>query len=128
MRSILFMIFFLICSVSAEEKENIPNNRDGHCDLCGSRQCIRRVPVVKPTTKKIEKICVHVKYEDEVIPGPSCLCGEHHGDDACGCFWYRLWKPTWAKVITKKSPVSTRVTREVPSYEWVVEERCCQCQ
>lgn len=121
-------MFFIINGVCAEEVDNVPDNRDGHCDLCGSCRSIRRMPFAKPTIKEIEKECIRVTYEDVVIPGPSCLCGERHGHDECGCFWYQLWKPGWAKVITKAVPVTTRVTRKVPSYEWVVEERCCDCR
>ena len=129
MKSILLTACVLAAAfVLAEEPEKLPDNRDGYCDRCGSCQCIRRVPVSKPVMKKKTKVCWDTKCEDVILPGPSCLCGKHHGRDDCGCFWYQLWKPTWAKVITKTVPVKREVTREVPGFEWTVEERCCHCQ
>jgi len=129
MKSILLTVCVLAAAcVVAEEPEQVPDNRDGYCDRCGSCQCIRRVPVSKPVMKKKTKVCWDTKCEDVILPGPSCLCGKRHGRDDCGCFWYQLWKPTWAKVITKTVPVKREVTREVPGFEWTVEERCCHCQ
>ena len=129
MQRIIFLILFIsFSSVCADEKKDRPNNHDGHCDLCGSCQCIRRMPVAKPIMKEVRKTCIHTKCEDVIIPGPACLCGEKQGSDECGCFWYPLWKPTWAKVIKKTIPVTTEVTRKVPSYEWVIEERCNHCR
>ena len=129
MRSIVIILFFMaICSVRADEKNDRPNNHDGHCDICGSCHCIRRIPVVKPIMKEVKKTCIHAKCEDVIIPGPACLCGETQGRDECGCFWYPIWRPTWAKVIKKTTPVTTEVIRKVPSYEWVLEERCKHCR
>ena len=56
------------------------HNHDGHCDLCGSCQCIRRVPVAKPIMKEVKETCIHAKCEDVIIPGPACLCGKKHGN------------------------------------------------
>ena len=129
MKSILLTVCVLAADcVLAEESEQVPDNRDGYCDRCSSCQCIRRVPVSKPVMKKKTKVCWDTKCEDVILPGPSCRCGKHHGRDDCGCFWYQLWKPTWAKVITKTVPVKREVTREVPGFEWTVEERCCHCR
>ena len=53
------IIFIILCisfsSVCADEKKDRPNNHDGHCDLCGSCQCIRRIPVAKPIMKEVKK-------------------------------------------------------------------------
>ncbi len=114
--------------MAADPADRLPDNRDGHCDHCGSCQQIRRVPVPKPVTIEKTKVCWEVKHEDVILPGPSCLCGKHHGRDDCGCFWYQLWKPTCAKVITKTVPVKREMIREVPGFEWTVEERCCHCR
>lgn len=113
---------------AAEDAVKLPDNRDGRCDHCGSCQRIRRVPVPKPATIEKTKVCWDVKHEDVILPGPSCLCGRHHGRDDCGCFWYQLWKPTCAKVISKTVPVKREMVREVPGFEWTVEERCCYCR
>ena len=56
MQRIVFLIFFItIGNVFADEKSDRPNNQDGHCDLCGSCQCVRRIPVAKPIMKEVKK-------------------------------------------------------------------------
>ena len=130
MKRVWGVVFICMAAVglAADSADQLPDHRDGHCDRCGSCQCIRRVPVSKPAMIEKTKVCWDAKCEDVVVPGPSCLCGKHHGRDDCGCFWYQLWKPTWAKVITKTVPVKREVTRKVPGFEWTVEERCCHCR
>jgi hypothetical protein len=129
LRVILAMLMITVWTfVMARGGEQEPRSFDGHCDRCGSCRCIRKVAVPKPVEREEKKVCWDAKCEDVVIPGPSCLCGQRHGRDACGCFWYQLWKPTWAEVITKTVPVRREVTRKVPGAEWIIEERCCHCR
>ncbi|MDO7714391.1 MAG: hypothetical protein MUP93_05900, partial [Pirellulales bacterium] len=64
MQKIVFLIFFItVGNVFADEKSDRPDNQDGYCDLCGSCQCIRRIPVAKPIMKEVKKICIHTKCE-----------------------------------------------------------------
>jgi hypothetical protein len=105
-----------------------PRPDDGRCDRCGCGACVRRVPVAKPVTREIKKVCWDAREEELIVPGPSCLCGRRHGRDACGCFWWNIWKPTWARVVTRTVPVKREVTRKVPGCEWTLEERCRRCR
>lgn len=105
-----------------------PRHDDGFCDRCGCDARVTRVPVAKPVVREIKKVCWAAREEELIVPGPSCLCGRRHGRDACGCFWWNLWKPTWARVVTRTVPVKREVTRKVPGYEWILEERCCRCR
>ena len=69
MKSILLAVFVVAAAlVVAEEPEQPPDNRDGHCDRCGSCQCIRRVPVPKPVMQKKTKICWDAETEDVILP------------------------------------------------------------
>ena len=104
------------------------DSNDGRCDACGGCECVRKVCVPKPKEREIRKVCWSYKCEEFCIPGPSDLCGEKCQKDTCGCWWYDIWKPTWAAMHTRKIPVKTEVTRKVPGFEWTPEERCAACR
>lgn len=100
---------------------------DGVCDHCGRCACVRKVCVPKMTEKEIVKVCWDYKCEDICIPGPSTKCGVQCGQDECGCWSHEIWKPSCARVKTRRVPVKTEVRRKVPAVEWVVERRCAAC-
>ena len=87
---------------------------DGRCDACGGCVCVHKVCVPKPKEREIKKVCWSYRCEEFCIPGPSDQCGEQCRKDTCGCWWYDIWKPTWATMHTRKIPVKTEVTRKVP--------------
>jgi hypothetical protein len=105
-----------------------PARPDGRCDHCGSCVGVCRVCTVKQVTRKKTKICWDVRRVPHCIPGPSVHCGTRCGRDECGCYTYDVWKPSCGRVITKTEPVKREVTREMPGYEWTVEERCQACR
>ena len=111
----------------AEEKPAAPKH-DGHCDACGSCDCVRKVCVPTMTEKTITKVCWGYECEEFCIPGPSVCCGKQCHRDDCGSWWHFLWKPTCAEVRTKHVPVKHEVKRKVPKVEWKVEERCAACR
>ena len=111
----------------AEEKPAAPKH-DGHCDACGSCDCVRKVCVPTMTEKTITKVCWGYNCEEFCIPGPSVCCGKQCHRDDCGSWWHFLWKPTCAEVRTKHVPVKHEVKRKVPKVEWKVEERCAACR
>jgi hypothetical protein len=100
---------------------------DAVCDHCGCRACVHKVCVPKMTEKEIVKVCWDYKCEDVCIPGPSTKCGVKCGKDECGCWSHEIWKPTCARIKTRRVPVKTEVRRKVPAVEWVVEYRCAAC-
>jgi hypothetical protein len=101
--------------------------QEGTCARCGCCACLQRVCVAKPIEKEVVKVCWSVACEEVCIPGPSTPCGVQHERDKCGCWSYRLWKPSCARIKTRHVPVKTEVKRKVPAYEWVVEYRCANC-
>jgi hypothetical protein len=118
----------LMALVSVAEEQPAAAKHDGHCDTCGSCDCVRKVCVPTMTEKTITKVCWGYKCEDFCIPGPSVCCGKQCHRDDCGSWWHFLWKPTCAEVRTKHVPVKHEVKRKVPKVEWNIEERCDACR
>jgi hypothetical protein len=98
------------------------------CNHCGCRQNCRKVCRLICGTKKEVKTEYSCECEDFCIPGPSQKCGvkcecNRLGIKCC----HAVYKPTCAKVHTKRVLVKKEVSKEVPDYKWVVEEVCCHC-
>lgn len=100
---------------------------DGVCAQCGCAARVRKVCVPKQVEKEIIKVCWDYKCEDICIPGRSIKCGENCLQDECGWWTHGIWKPTCARIKTRRVPVKTEVKRKVPAIEWVVECRCEGC-
>ena len=114
------------------------------CDHCGcAAQCQKTCRLVCET-KKVDVVCWGCKCEDFCVPGPSKLCSKHcemvcdecdTTPDAKGVcyqphkFVWNEWIPgCCAKVHTKKKLMKKTITKTIPSYKWVVENLCPQCQ
>lgn len=97
----------------------------GCCEHCGCRHKVKKVCRLVCETKKEKKAEYCCETEDFCVPGRSQRCGT-----TCDCDGHRkpVWKPTCARVRTKTKLVKKEVTKEVPTWKWVVEEICCDCQ
>ena len=101
------------------------------CDHCGCSCGCRKVCHLKCDVKKVTKVEYSCECEDFCVPGKSekvgykcdCDCGH------ClfGCCEKPIYKPTCAEVHTKKKLVKHEVTKEEPTYKWVVETVCDEC-
>jgi hypothetical protein len=101
----------------------------GHfCQHCGCQRNCRKVCRLVCETKKEKKTEYSSECEDFCLPGPSRKCGVHFHCDCNGAHRKIIWQPTGcAKVHTRKTLVKEEVSKEVPSYKWVVDEYCCVC-
>lgn len=100
----------------------------GHyCQHCGCQRNCKKVCRLECGKKKETKIEYASECEDFCVPGPSKKCGVKVECDCKGRHRTIIWQPTCAKVYTRKTLVKKEVTKEVPSYKWVVEEYCCVC-
>lgn len=112
---------------------------DGCCASCG-RQCdVSKVCRRVEDKKTITVTCWGFDEEDFCVPGPSNPGCEHSEDvcesDGCclhGCTRSLVWTD-WlpsdrAKVFTRKKLRKKTVTKTVPTWKWVVEDRCAACQ
>jgi hypothetical protein len=113
------------------------------CAHCGCACSGRKVCRLVCEEKKVDVICWGCKCEDFCVAGPSkpgCRhCEEVCGscDQPCDCttphakskgFTWTEWIPGRAKIYTKKKLVQKVVTKKVPSYKWVVEDLCPECE
>lgn len=113
---------------------------DDCCCRCGNHCGVRKVCRLVCSTEEISTYCYGCKCEDICLPGKSCrgclhsecVCGEDCPENCCehrpSCHleWFD-WRPSCAKVRTVKKLVKYKLTREIPSWKWVVEEVCCDC-
>jgi hypothetical protein len=109
-----------------------------HCAHCGCQDCERVCRLVRED-KKVNITCWGCKCEDFCAPGKSCRDGrncEEVCDDCDGevCtapkkfVWYN-WVPGCAEhIYTKKKLMKKTVVKTIPSYKWVVEDLCPNCQ
>jgi len=113
---------------------------EGCCAHCGCDHACQKVCRLVCEEKKITTTCWGCKEEDFCIPGPSkpgckhcdMVCEECDPKGPCvepkKLVW-REWIPgSCAKVYTKKKLMKRTVTTTVPSYKWVVEDLCPQCE
>jgi hypothetical protein len=108
----------------------------GCCAHCG-RECeCRSVCHLKCEKKKVTKVEFSCECEDFCVPcksekcGTQCECKSVEG--LCGgckeiCCEKPVYRPTSAVIHTRKKLVKHEVTKEEPSYKWVVEKVCDGC-
>lgn len=102
----------------------------GHlfCHHCGRHTNCKKVCRLVCGKKKETKTEYSCEPEDFCVPGPSLKHGFTYECDEHGHKHRKpIWQPTCAKVHTRKKLVKKEVTKEVPDYQWVVEEYCCIC-
>ena len=112
----------------------------GCCAHCGCAAGCQRVCRLVCENKKVTTTCWGVQNEEFCIPGPSTPNCEHcetvceENDPKAPCtqpkkfVWTEWISSGHAKVHTKKKLMKKTVTKTVPSFKWVVEDLCPQCQ
>lgn len=120
------------------------------CSLCGKAEATEKVCRLVPVEKKITITCWGCEAEDICLPGPSkpvCRhCDVACDEDGVSCchhpglfrkyFVWAEWEPcarSWSpcsrpRIVTKKRLMKKTVTKTIPSYKWVVEELCPECE
>ncbi len=107
----------------------VPAWGKGHsgCPECGGRR-VKKVCRLVCETKKETEVKYGCESEDFCVPGPSRRCGVRCEKDECGHVHRDyVWQPSCAQIRTRKKLMKKEVTREVPSFKWVVEEVCRDC-
>lgn len=113
----------------------------GGCAHCGRTEACQKTCRLVCEDKKVPVTCWGCKTEDFCVPGRSTP-GCQHCDTVCDeCndpkapysepkkFVWTEWIPGGcAKVFTKKKLMKKTITKTVPSYKWVVEDLCPQCE
>ena len=130
-RTYLSVLLFLLLLGDASTK--------GACDAPSDRSCCDpqcncfvdgAVCKLVCTTKIIETVCYGCESEKICVPGPSRRC-ETCCQQACKCdcrsvlVWTK-WIPHCAEIVCRTKLKKYVVTKQVPSYKWVVVP-ACQC-
>ncbi len=113
---------------------------DSNCAGCGC-QAAKKVCRLVPEDKTITVTCWGYQDEEFCIPGPSSLECKHEESACAECdpsgktcsvpkkFSWLSWCPGGCpQVMTKRKLVKRTVTKKVPSFKWVVEDLCADCQ
>lgn len=110
------------------------------CALCGQAEAQTRVCRLVCSEKKITVTCWSCECEDFCLPGPSWPSGRNAevacADEDSPCrephpklFIWSHWKPlTGPKLMTKQKLHKKIVSKKVPSYRWVVQDLCQDCE
>lgn len=114
---------------------------DNCCAHCGGMGGCRKVCRLVCEDKKITTTCWGIKREDFCVPGPSIFGGKNcemvcddETDPKSPCvqpkkFVWNSWIPgSCGTVYTKNKLMKRTITKTVPSFKWVVEELCSQCE
>ena len=107
------------------------------CSLCSQCDGCEKVCRLVYEEKKITTTCWGTQCEDFCVPGPSCPDHEHCeqvGGSSNPCsppkrLTWTHWLPgEGGTIYSKKKLMKKTVTKTVPSFKWVVEDLCPQCQ
>jgi len=111
------------------------------CAGCGRTGACQKVCRLVCEEKKVQVTCWGSQREDFCLPGPSrpgcrhCeLVCDDNSDPNSVCshskrFIWTDWLPAdCGKVFTKTKLMKRTVTKKVPSYKWVVEDLCADCE
>lgn len=111
------------------------------CAGCGRTGSCQKICRLVCEEKKVQITCWGSQCEDFCLPGPSkpgcqhceLVCADD-ADPKSPCakpkkFVWTDWIPTsCGKVHTKTKLMKRTVTKKVPSYKWVVEDLCAECE
>lgn len=113
----------------------------GVCAHCGCSDGCQKVCRLVCEDKKVAVTQWGCKAEDFCVPGPSKPSCQHEdfvSDESTAPkapysepkrFVWTEWIPGGhAKIYTKKKLMKRTVTKTVPSFKWVVEDLCPQCE
>lgn len=112
----------------------------GGCCRCGCAEATQVCRLVCEE-KKVQVTLWGVKDEDFCVPGPSrpvgkdCeMVGDPKENEKTPCyepkkFSWTQWAPSGCPTLfTKQKLMKKVVTKTVPSYKWVVEDLCAECE
>ncbi len=125
--SFLLMVPFLLSDASAKDAAHDSCDRRGCGHSCNSCDCGTVCKLVC-TVKEIETVCYGCERGRVCIPGPSHRCQKCR-QQACKCdcrskLVWTEWIPGRAHVACRNTLKKYVVTKEVPSYKWVVFPNC----
>jgi len=115
----------------------------GCCAQCGCHNGCHKVCRLVKEEKKVDITCWGCKCEDFCLPCPSTPDCHHCKtvcdvcDDKCDKntpyakpkrFVWTEWIPCGATMHTKKKLMKKTVTEKIPSFKWVVEDMCDDCE
>lgn len=111
------------------------------CSHCGRGGTCQKICRLVCENKKVEVVCWGCVHEDFCLPCPGKKGCEHCElvCEECDCdpetpqshakkFVWSDWLPTRAKMFMRAKLMKKTITKEVPSYKWVVEDLCPHCQ
>lgn len=143
MRNFMILLMFGATSVVAVCGDLARAGGHG-CAHCGCEASCQKVCRLVKEEKKVEIICWGCKCEDFCLPRPSSPCCEHCetvcAEDGKECspdspcvkpkdFVWTEWIPgCGARIHTKKKLMKKVITKKIPSFKWVVEDLCTQCE
>lgn len=111
----------------------------GGCAHCGCECACQKVCRLVKEEKKLTVVCWGGKREEFCVPGKSQKRCEHcenlcpEGPDGCEhcgrkTAW-SIWSPAdCPTLLTRKKLMKKTITKKIPSYKWVVEDLCADCQ
>lgn len=110
------------------------------CAHCGCQSSCQKICRLVCEDKKVPVVCWGCKCEDFCLPGHSKRECKHCEDVCDDCddpevchkpktfSWYD-WVPSCkSHIYTKTKLMKKTVTKTIPSYKWVVEDVCCECE
>ncbi|MEX0713051.1 MAG: hypothetical protein WD278_11920 [Pirellulales bacterium] len=115
-------------TLSVAMAASVASAGQGWCDHCGCPQQCKTTCRLVCEPKQEKHVVYSCTLEEFCLPGPS-----RRSAPACDCqarghaCRHVQWEPTCATVRTRKKLVKREVTKEVPSFKWVVEKTCNQC-
>ena len=115
--------------------------QEGACCHCQGSDGCQKVCRLVCETKKVTVVCWGLQKEDFCVPCRSTFCMRHEecvcGDDTdpkAPCtqpkkFPRNEWIPASnAKIYTKNKLMKRTITKTIPSFKWVVEDLCDNCE
>jgi hypothetical protein len=136
-----FNLLLAVCALSSLVVPCKVNGECAHCGYCGSCNKVCRL---KCEEKKVEVVCWGMMCEDVCVNGCSARCAKHCEIVCDECedvdpykapstgpkkFVWSEWTPKRSpKMYTKSKLMRKTITKKIPSYNWVVEDLCAQCE
>lgn len=124
----------------AARRESAADAAGRRCAGCGASDGCQKVCRLVREEKKVQVVCWGVKCEDFCVPGPSrpgcrnsdVVCDELDPQAPCTkpkTFSWTEWLPgDCGRLFTKSKLMKKTVVKKVPSFKWVVEDLCADCE
>jgi hypothetical protein len=142
LRTKIYPLLMLACAVALPFANEL-QAADCACHHCGCHRWCNKVCRLVDDQKKVTIVCWGSECEDFCFPGKSCrgclnreeVCtpdDTKEGEEPCShskdFVWYD-WTPGCSKGIrTKKKLMKKTIEKKIPSYKWVVEDLCQECE